>query len=1327
MIDHSFSKIFAVLRKEFSALTGSLTAWIFLAMFLLLSSFSTFVVSDILESGQADLTPFFHWMPWLFLFVIPALAMPLWSEERRTGTLELSISYPVSIMELVFGKFLAGLCILILALLLTIGTPLTIAYLGKPDLNAILCGYVGAFMAGTIFLAVSCFCSALTRSQTASFLLSVLLCGLLLISGSDVVSNYTALYLPEWLCSGIEKFSMSPHYQAFQRGLLDTGEIAYAILTTGLFIYFTAAALRFTSSGIGGLFLPGALSDPYTWKQILRMLSGIAVAIWLYFCLINTSEIFSARFDLTADKAYSLTPFSKEMVANLQKTVEIRFYISKADGDRFRELEQYAERVEWLLRDMAKNSNGRIRLAVIPLEQWSDEEILARMDGLQPLVKQEAGERFYLGVTISCGANVLPLNNLIPERENLLEYEVIRAIRSVIRENKQKVGILSPLPVMPAPGANNGLMLFAQEMAIDFDLVKLDYTKTTIPDDLEALLIFHPAMIPVETLYAIDQYIMRGGKVIAFVDPRLIHKLSIEDPVARQNFIHSNLGDLMKTWGVRFDQEKSVGDMDYKFIPKALGGEMRVLPRLISIPAEGINTKSGISLGQLSSIHMYYPGALIIDQKPGIKYTPLVTTSANSGLFDIRLQDEEIVTLFSTPGKNAEYKKDLPEKMPLVLHLSGTFPSAFEKAPASVAAKPEEHRSSSAGKPEIVLFADCDMLFQAALVRTELDSNLQHREISNNDNLALLFNVLEHLSGESRLAQLRARKKMSRPLTKLQEERAKIEEEYTARINTLQKSYNEFNRQAEKIRQKIVRLGNRANLSRQEQDILGNQIKREEEFKRDLQASNNRLKERLKEITNKAKLINIVFIPIAILIFGLLLALFRSTKRLRAKLVSAIFRIGAMLIPAPAKKAWKKLIAPLQRAGRKITESVQKAWEKIIAPLQRAEKNLPGLPDFATKSKIWMNWRYYISLLLIALAAWAVLGFAMQRKDIRSREVLPIQAIENLPEFLVQDVKEIELSYGKHAIKLIAGDDAWRLRQTGKPDVIVDPAKILALLEDISKVKLLRGLTMESEKEAAALALSDTVAADNKQLQTLVVLRNKAGNEIRRMKLGKLHYSVGEQIGKYRTNIPDGRFVKIDVAGKMHYFLIDRPLMDTIPLSAYWSNPIACPRHNANLLMIRYRNLTDSKGNWDVRLTRNGGYALFSNEKQKTLDVKVMQSKLGFLLQEPLSRDIASLDIQKNLKPDSRLEISFANGFSYVLEMQNDLFDEWKRYGRLTPSYDPEFTIRLPNESDAAFEKRKQQYQAELEREKKLFGDLVFVMRPNLIEILSAIPEQTRK
>lgn len=369
---------------------------------------------------------------------------------------------------------------------------------------------------------------------------------------------------------------------------------------------------------------------------------------------------------------------------------------------------------------------------------------------------------------------------------------------------------------------------------------------------------------------------------------------------------------------------------------------------------------------------------------------------------------------------------------------------------------------------------------------------------------------------------------------------------------------------------------------------------------------------------------------------------------------------------------------------------------------------------------LFLKYRYYIVALLSCLVAAFLLFCANLSKTSRSEEVLPVKAIEALPEFQVQDISEIELTYGKHAVKLVKQEDFWLLYANDKPHVIASPQKVLSLLEDVSKAKLLRELTIQSEEEAAALALSDKIT-ENKSQQTGLILRDKDGKVVRDIKLGQIHFSVGEQIGKYRANIPDGRYVKVEKDDTNHYFLMSRAIQDAIPLSAYWANPVVCPSMG-NPIIIRCMDLADNKILWEVRLT-NQGYKL-TTPAQKKLDVKNMQEKLAFLHQAPLSRDVASNAIHKEFKPTSRLYITYANGFSYTLDMQNDPFDEWKRFGRLTPAYDPEFTYRQPEESDAVFEQRKQKYKAELEREMKLFGNQVFVMRPELIRIFETIPEK---
>lgn len=369
--------------------------------------------------------------------------------------------------------------------------------------------------------------------------------------------------------------------------------------------------------------------------------------------------------------------------------------------------------------------------------------------------------------------------------------------------------------------------------------------------------------------------------------------------------------------------------------------------------------------------------------------------------------------------------------------------------------------------------------------------------------------------------------------------------------------------------------------------------------------------------------------------------------------------------------------------------------------------------------KQFLKYRFYFVSLVLILCAALLLLLARSCRENRSMEVLPVKAIEKLPEFQVQDVTEIELIYGNHTAKLIRGSDVWELHTKGKPVVIADPEKVLLLLDDISRAKLLRELSIDTETAAAALLLSGEAAENGRNHGCRVILRGKTGKEIRNLLLGRVHYSVGEQIGRYRTNIPDGRYVRLQLDGKSHYFLMSRPMLDTIPLSAFWANPVSCPNMGMPIL-IRYTDLANKKILWEVRLTENR-YDL-TIPKSKKLNIKDMQQKLGFLTQAPLSRDVAAADVE--FKPDSRLDIIYANGFSYSLEMQNDPFDEWKRFGRLTPAYDPEFSFRAQGETDEAFAKRKKQYQTELEREKKLFGGQIFVLRPNLINIFETVPEK---
>ena len=216
-----------ILKREFAAYFGSPVAYVFIVIFLLLSGFFTFSLSNFYEMGQADLRAFFEWHPWIFLFLIPAVAMRLWSEERRTGTIELILTLPVTLPQVIVGKFLAAWLFIGVALLLTFPMVLTVNYLGDPDLGAIFCAYCGSFLMAGAYLSVGNMTSALTRNQVISFILSVVLCLFLVLAGWPPITNILSGWAPIWLVDVVSGFSFMPHFASMERGVLDLRDLCY--------------------------------------------------------------------------------------------------------------------------------------------------------------------------------------------------------------------------------------------------------------------------------------------------------------------------------------------------------------------------------------------------------------------------------------------------------------------------------------------------------------------------------------------------------------------------------------------------------------------------------------------------------------------------------------------------------------------------------------------------------------------------------------------------------------------------------------------------------------------------------------------------------------------------------------------------------------------------------------------------------------------------------------------------------------------------------------------------------------------------------------------
>src|SRR3954466_15400304 len=219
--------ILTIARRELSGYFASPVAFVFIVIFLLLSGFFTFMVASFFERGQATLETFFQWHPWLYLFLVPAVGMRMWSEERRLGTIELLLTMPVTPWQAIVGKFLAAWVVVGIALGLTFPVWITVNYLGNPDNGVIFASYLGSFLMGGAYLAITAMTSSTTRNQVVAFIVSVVLCLFLVLAGYPPVTNMLVQWASPTLIDAIAAFSVMTHFESIQKGVLDSRDLLY--------------------------------------------------------------------------------------------------------------------------------------------------------------------------------------------------------------------------------------------------------------------------------------------------------------------------------------------------------------------------------------------------------------------------------------------------------------------------------------------------------------------------------------------------------------------------------------------------------------------------------------------------------------------------------------------------------------------------------------------------------------------------------------------------------------------------------------------------------------------------------------------------------------------------------------------------------------------------------------------------------------------------------------------------------------------------------------------------------------------------------------------
>jgi ABC-type uncharacterized transport system involved in gliding motility auxiliary subunit len=613
------------------------------------------------------------------------------------------------------------------------------------------------------------------------------------------------------------------------------------------------------------------------------------VAMFIILVAINfIAAQFKQRIDLTAEKAYTLSAGTKAILAKLDTPVQIRFYVSQRATEMPVALKTYAQRVDDLLWEYKQASRGLIEIQKLDPEPDSDAEDSARLDGIQGQLLP-SGERIYLGLSVTMLDQKQAIPFLAPNRERLLEYDISRAIARVSETHPPTIGVMSPLPVMGMPmmsmeqqeGAQP--WAFITELKRDFNVKQVEITADKMPDDVQVLVVIHPKGISDVTQYAIDQFVLRGGRLLAFLDPTDMLDRTGQGMGASAST--SNLDKLLRAWGLTFGTNKVVADMNY-FAHTRQGRA----PAILLLTEKAMN-KEDIVTADADNVVMVLAGDFSGTPAKGLKETVLIKSSPDSELVDgmmAQFGGESIATNFAPSG--TEY--------PLAVRLSGKFKTAFpEGKPKAAKPAPGEDKNQaneqktnkeedkgapslkeSVKETSVVLVGDADMIQDPIAIRQMQNPFGGQRLIMPaNGNLAFAQGIVEQLSGDSNLIAVRSRASRERPFTVVKKIQAEAEANYRNKIKGLETSLSETQRKVNEL-QKGKETGQKFILSPEQQQELANFQKKEVEVKTELRSVRKQVRAEIDSLETRIEWLNIAAVPALVALTGLGLAVLRRRR-----------------------------------------------------------------------------------------------------------------------------------------------------------------------------------------------------------------------------------------------------------------------------------------------------------------------------------------------------------------------------------------------------------------------------------------------------------------
>jgi ABC-type uncharacterized transport system involved in gliding motility auxiliary subunit len=628
-------------------------------------------------------------------------------------------------------------------------------------------------------------------------------------------------------------------------------------------------------------------------KSLETLLYSSAGIIVMLAILIAVNVITGAkplRMDLTQEKAYTLSAGTRAVLKKLDAPVKIRFYCTQSEmaTPETVYLKSYARKVEDLLQEYKQVAGKNLIIEKYDPQPDSDAEDSARLDGLEPQPLPGV-ESYYLGLAVSLADERVAIPFLEPNREKLLEYDITRAIARVFTPEKPTVGVMSPLPVF-GEGGNPMMMQMGQQggepwtiieqLKQDFDIKRIEMSAEKIDDDVKVLMVIHPKGISDMAQYAIDQFILRGGKLIAFLDPQSAFDSRQQNPMmGGMGGGASSLDKLLKAWGIQFDTTKVVADLTFKMQLRGKNNVPTDAPAWLALTPEGIN-RDDIVTSQIDNIWLPLCGAFTGEPVAGLKETVLLNSSKDAELvnaFMANIGAESIMNQFKPAGVN--YK--------LAIRLTGKFKTAFpDGEPADNAdtdkkssgeKKTDDSLKESKVENSVVLFGDSDLLADEFSLR-KLDTPFGQMVNPMNANLDLAQNLVEQMAGDSNLIGVRSRATLSRPFTLVKKMEAEAGARGQAKILELQQSLDETRQRLNELQQQKKDKDQRYILSAEQRAEVENFRKQQAEVSRELKQAQKDLRREVVSLETRVRWLNILAMPLAVTAAGVSMAVIKRKK-----------------------------------------------------------------------------------------------------------------------------------------------------------------------------------------------------------------------------------------------------------------------------------------------------------------------------------------------------------------------------------------------------------------------------------------------------------------